>query len=129
MNNDIKEILDKCTPFLFGDEVDKLLDYITNLQEENRQTKLLKDRYQLEKEDYKLRITNLQEENERLKREKIQKELCESLLDECDEHNKYLQQRIDKAIEYNNHLIRDAKYYLNLGHLKKMNKILEGDDK
>ena len=42
-------------------------------------------------------ITNLQKEN---KREKIQKELCESLLDECDEHNKYLQQIIDKAIEY-----------------------------
>ena len=33
-----------------------LLDYITNLQEENRQTKLLKERYQLEKEDYKSRI-------------------------------------------------------------------------
>ena len=38
---EIKEILDKCTPFLFGDEVDKLLDYITNLQEENKK---LKDR-------------------------------------------------------------------------------------
>ena len=45
-------------------------------------------------------ITNLEQENERLLREKIQKELCESLLDECDEHNKYLQDRIDKAIEY-----------------------------
>ena len=38
-----------------------------------------------------------------------------------------LQQRIDKAIEYNEHLIRDAKYHLNLGHLKKMKKILLGD--
>lgn len=35
MNEEIKEILDKCTPFLFGDEVDKLTNYITNLQEEN----------------------------------------------------------------------------------------------
>lgn len=32
MNKEIKEILDKCTPFLFGDEVDKLTNYITNLQ-------------------------------------------------------------------------------------------------
>lgn len=35
--------------------------------------------------------------------------------------------KIDKAIEYNEHLIRDAKYHLNLGHLKKMKKILLGD--
>ena len=33
----------------------ELENKITNLQEENRQTKLLKDRYQLEKENYKLR--------------------------------------------------------------------------
>ena len=33
MKDEIKEILDKCTPFLFGDEVDKLTNYITNLQE------------------------------------------------------------------------------------------------
>lgn len=32
MNKEIKQILDKATPYLFGDEVDKLLDYITNLQ-------------------------------------------------------------------------------------------------
>ena len=41
--------------------------------------------------------------------------------------NAKLQQKIDKAIEYNEHLIRDAKYHLNLGHLKKMKKILLGD--
>ena len=29
------------------------------------------------------------------------------------------------AIDYNNHLIEHAKYHLNLGHLKKMKKILE----
>ena len=34
MNKEIKEILDKCTPFLFGDEVDKLTNYINNLQED-----------------------------------------------------------------------------------------------
>ena len=38
-----------------------------------------------------------------------------------------LQEKIDQAIEYNEHLIRDAKYHLNLGHLKKMKKILLGD--
>ena len=45
---------------------------------------------------------------------------CEMIID--------LQRRIDKAIEYNNHLIEHAKYHLNLGHLKKMKKILEGSD-
>lgn len=34
---------------------DEILDLITNLQEENRQTKILKERYQLEKEVYKSR--------------------------------------------------------------------------
>lgn len=34
MQNEIQEILDRCTPYLFGDEVDKLVNYITNLQEE-----------------------------------------------------------------------------------------------
>ena len=48
-------------------------------------------------EDY---ITNLEQENEKLLREKIQKELCESLLDECEAHNKYLQDKIDKAVGY-----------------------------
>lgn len=43
------------------------------------------------------------------------------------QENKQLKERIDKAIEYNEHLIRDAKYHLNLGHLKKMRKILKGD--
>lgn len=33
---------------------------------------------------------------------------------------------IQEAILYNNHLIKHAKYHLNLGHLKKMSKILEG---
>ena len=39
MTNEIKEILDRCTPYLFGDEVDILTNYITNLQEENERLK------------------------------------------------------------------------------------------
>ena len=35
---------------------------------------------------------------------------------------------IKEAIEYNEHLIRDAKYHLNLGHLKKMKNILNKGD-
>ena len=35
----------------------------------------------------------------------------------------------ERALAYNEHLIRDAKYHLNLGHLKKMKKILLGEDK
>ena len=31
--------------------------------------------------------------------------------------------RIDKAVEYNNHLIEHAKYHLNVNHIKKSNKI------
>ena len=38
-----------------------------------------------------------------------------------------LENNRDKAIEYNEHLIEHAKYHLNLGHLKKMRKILKGD--
>lgn len=74
MNKEIKEILDKLNKMIIFDEsligwqidgkgttISKkdfkiLRDYITNLQEEHRQTKLLKDRYQLKKEIYKLRI-------------------------------------------------------------------------
>ena len=35
---------------------------------------------------------------------------------------------INKAIEYNEHLLRDAKYHLNDGHLRKMRKILGGEE-
>ena len=59
MNNEIKEILDKCTPFLFGDEVDKLLDYITNLQD-------TKTNMEQELQELYLIKDNLQEENKRL---------------------------------------------------------------
>lgn len=38
-----------------------------------------------------------------------------------------LQERIDKAIEYNNYLKEHCSYKLNKGHLRKMGKILKGD--
>jgi hypothetical protein len=52
MNDEIKEM--NLSEMLFNRD-ERLLDCITNLQEENRQTKLLKERYQLEKETYKSR--------------------------------------------------------------------------
>jgi len=45
------------------------------------------------------------------------------------QENVELKERIRQAQEYNEHLIRDAKYHLNLGHLKKMAKILKGEKK
>lgn len=36
--------------------------------------------------------------------------------------------RIDKAIEYNDYLRKNCKYKLNDGHLRKMNKILRGEE-
>lgn len=70
MNNEIKEILDDLRTykdryeyFLFNNlsfsdrdyKANILLDYITNLKQENENTKKLKERYQLEKEIYKSR--------------------------------------------------------------------------
>ena len=49
---EIKEILDKCTPYLFGDEVDKLLDYITNLQTKLKKIKETINHYATEDDDY-----------------------------------------------------------------------------
>ena len=52
MSEEIKEILDKCTPYLFGDEVDKLLDYITNLQTKLKKIKETINHYATEDDDY-----------------------------------------------------------------------------
>ena len=41
------------------------------------------------------------------------------------EDNNKLHSIIKEAKDYNEHLIRDAKYHLNDGHLKKMKKILD----
>lgn len=71
MNNDVKEILDVSDIMellettskkefyrltIDNELVVRLYNYIINLKEENRQTKLLKEKYQLEKETYKSRI-------------------------------------------------------------------------
>lgn len=64
----------------------------------------------------------------------IPREVAEFIIYETSTRDDIIQTRdvyertIDKAIEYNDHLIRDAKYRLNLGHLKKMKKILKGDN-
>jgi uncharacterized protein (UPF0335 family) len=42
-NKEIENILDKCAPYLFGDELDKLLSYIEQLEKENQQLKKQKD--------------------------------------------------------------------------------------
>ena len=63
MKDEIKEILKDLKKYandggdhkLMEYEIKHIQCYITNLQEENRQTKLLKERYQLEKENYKSR--------------------------------------------------------------------------
>jgi hypothetical protein len=39
MNKEIANILDKATPYLFGDEVDKLLNYIEKLENQLQLTK------------------------------------------------------------------------------------------
>lgn len=52
--------------------------------------------------------------------------MCKEI-EQLQQQNKQLKERINKAIDYNNHLIEHAKYHLNLSHLKKMKKILLGD--
>ena len=79
MKNEIKEILDylkRSNKNLFGYEQDKiisyeevqlLLDYITNLQKEVRINNDLIPYFKNNEKSLKKQITNLQEENERLK--------------------------------------------------------------
>ena len=91
---EITEKLDNTAEYeswlIVQDYFDKLLDYITNLEQKVNGLQ--------EERDYL--YNKLSSECNRLKKDLIQKELCESLLDECDAHNKYLQDKIDKAIEY-----------------------------
>ena len=100
MNNEIKEILDKLNnskwekdteeityKILFSNEVYKLLDYITNLQQENEYLKLSNPEMNIEHfrviNENKRKIDNLrkqnkelQQENERLKHQlKVQEDL------------------------------------------------------
>ena len=115
MNDEIKEILDRLEridhkayiAFEFADgatfdemarcfeERKKLADYITNLQEENKN-----------KTDYVYDLlsekVNLQEENERLKVN------CNLGYEELKNARDY-KSRVEKAVEYNNQIIKDTK--------------------
>lgn len=148
MNDEIKEMLDKLEYFIeegyeyYNDiklnenEVKNLLDYITNLKQENK----IKDtnweslKYYLEKlyykdyieeaisddidkkikeleskveiKDYQKDIKALQQENERLKEDlKGQEKLT---LSYCKSEQDY-KSRCEKAVEYNNQIIKDTK--------------------
>ncbi len=103
MNEEIKEVLDRCTPFLFGDEVDKLLDYITNLQEENKRLKQFYDK----KGVYSLEYD----------KETLTTMVCE------------LQSKIDKAVDYLHHFDSDEICENITGIAKILINILEGSDK
>ena len=119
MNDEIKEILDKIQNVVNHKEASYnalvetkaedyklLLDYITNLQQDNEMYAQLKDEYEEE-------IKELQQENERLK------ELNENASKVCMAEHKYgvdkaeeardYKSRCEKAIEYNNQLIKDTK--------------------
>ena len=104
MNNEIKEILDrmqelvkhkydkKIQTYNLFDDIQGLLDYITNLQEQLHQASL--DIQELTERDIECpswcdKLTNLQEENERLNKE------CDTYMEIATKK----QQRIDKAID------------------------------
>lgn len=64
MKDEIKQILEQSLDYEFDltfKQRKELLDYITNLQEENERLIKLKERYQLEKEVYKSRIDKANE--------------------------------------------------------------------
>lgn len=120
MNNDIKEILDKLNKLCYDDYcLEFSVDYI-----ERKEEKLLLDY-----------ITNLQEENKRLKEEnKMTDEQIEKTLEFVSEH--IYKSRIDKAIEYiNNHCLCEYKPDVDLGYDNYENidndllNILQGSDK
>lgn len=57
--------------------------------------------------------------------------VADEILDLITNLQTQLQQKeniINEVREYNDHLIRDAKYHLNEGHLKKMKKILDKEN-
>ena len=86
MNNEIKEILDRIETaseifdcLLKPEECTELLDFITNLKQDNTMYAQLKDEYEEE-------IKDLQQENERLKEEK--QRLLYNLEKVCEENDK-----------------------------------------
>ena len=102
MNDEIKEILDYLTKFIndkeeitkYGCEISvkqakQLLDYITNLQQENERLKSELECYE-NGVYFSSKVDELERENERLK---IQVSAREELYE-------YSQSRIEKAVEY-----------------------------
>lgn len=109
MKDEIKEILNIIECWKNGDYVlaysfnydragkqnDKILDYITNLQEEIEKYKNYVDEtFLYTYEELQDKVINLQEENEKVHKE----------LDYADNYNIYLISKIDKAIEYGKEL-------------------------
>ena len=94
----------------------------------NKYQRLLNINEEFEEEHKELVETNynlatkkaeLEEENKTLKELNV----CVG----CNNNPDY-KTRINKAVEYNNHLIEHAKYHLNVNHIKKSNKILKGSE-
>lgn len=132
MNNEIKEILEqldivvnKPLPMLIlAPEYTKiLLDYITNLQQENEYLKKTNDektkigianhKYASQMED---KVIELQQENERLKEEQEYNNYCDEQLRKKISNLEYkittledYKSRCEKASEYNNQIIKDTK--------------------
>lgn len=139
MNNEIKEILIQLEYFIeenykyYNDfelnknQIKQLLDYITNLQQKNEYLKKQNDektkigvadhKYASQMED---KVIELQQENERLheNNQAMQEEMArvweenerkERLITQYGEGMCAYANRIDKAIEYNNQIIKDTK--------------------
>ena len=127
MKDEIKEILEYVLSLTYGNEnaikgIDKVKDYITNLQEEN--TKL---KQKLNCKEYfsstmpeNTKFVILTKENYDRQQKDIQLELIEAKL------------RIDKAIEYIKENCIDDEFYINLTNKEKniikVLDILKGED-
>lgn len=111
MNDEIKEILDdlkNIEDYLSFSEANKLLDYITNLKQENERLKKLEykffycseDEESFTLEDYLElgnKVYDLEQENERLKEKEL---LIESDINNAYSWLKDYKSRVEKAVEY-----------------------------
>ena len=131
MNNEIKDILDKCTPFLFGDEVDKLTDYITNLQQKVEQYENPDDLTLF----YMWLDTKAKDKMKQLENEVMMLRQQNTMITTLGEDYK---SRCEKATEYINESIKHPTYAENIvadcdggkvENLDKLLNILNGDDK
>ena len=82
--------------------------------------------YYLAYNEVDLLLSYIEQLEKELKEEQEDNYKQSQLLVEKQKKIEQLENNRDKAIEYNEHLIEHAKYHLNLGHLKKMRKILKG---